>query len=258
MTPSRFIDIAVFGLAALIAGCTAETSNPATETGEGGTYQQRLDATAKEFAYFQLWKENLKETRWDQGGISLRVPKPFERVPTPASENIAQAHAASREILGEPLPGVLGMWKAKLPGQKSGSSQTAYLFLMTNQHYPSSHRDDAMAFHQTLIEDVLAQLPVPNNKLPIDSDWNTSSILGHGLPHTVGTFQATIPKSKALANFTLYLMQYGQNDRRDEIKVALMFVVPVEAHLKGSRPDVDPKTLSAETLRIALPPGEET
>lgn len=255
---SGFACIAGLVVAALLGGCGDDDSNSASEPGESGGYQDRLQATAKEFAYFQLWKENLKQTRWERDGISLRVPKPFAFVSSPTSTNIAQAHAASREVLGEPLPGVLGMWKAELPGRKTGTSESAYLFLMSNQHFPPARRRDALAFQQTLIEDVLAQLPGLNNKLPIDSDWKTGGIRGHGFPHTWGTFQATLAITKKPADFTLYLMQYGENDRRDEIKVALLYVVPLDARLDGSRPKVDPKTLSAETLRIAFPPGEDS
>lgn len=253
-----FVCLAGLGVTAFFSGCSAPTDKTVAESGEGGTYRERLKDTAEEFAYYQLWEENLKDKRWHKGGISLRVPKPFQFVPTPVSPNFAQAHEASQRILGEPLPGVLGMWQAELPTTKSGVSKRAYLFLMSNQHFPPTRRNDALAFQQTLIEDVLAQLPGLNNKLPIDSEWKTTAVVGHGLPYTTGTFQATLPQTKDRANFTLYLMQYGQNARRDEIKVALLFIVPIEAQLAGSRPDVDPKTLSADTLRITPRPGDDS
>ncbi|MCA9070425.1 MAG: hypothetical protein KDA84_15945, partial [Planctomycetaceae bacterium] len=240
------------------AGCSDEQSETVAESSEGGTYQERLNATAKQFAYFQLWSENLKGVRWESQGVSLRVPKPFEWVPSPAPTNLSQAHVPSQEVLGEPLPGVLGMWKAKLPGADSATSESAYLFVMSNQHFPPARRRDALAFQQTLIEDVLARLPGLNNKLPIDSEWKSTGVLGHGLPYTMGTFRATLAETKKPADFTLYLMQNGDNDRHDEIKVAMLFVVPLDVQLKGSRPDVDPQKLSAETLRIALPPGEDS
>jgi hypothetical protein len=70
----------------------------------------------------------------------------------------------------------------------------------------------------------------------------------------VATFQATLPQTKAKADFTLFLFQHGKNERRNEIKAALLFVIPEDAVFSASADDVDPKALSAQTLHITPRP----
>ena len=239
------------------AGCSSNsTESAAGETAEGhvGTYEERLGATAAEFAYYERLEQNLSPEAWQSQGVSLQVPKPFFLVKTPASENPATGNAPSREVLGVPLPGVLGMWQAVLPSEDPQSpTETAYLFVMSNQHLWSFSKSSAMAFLQTLVEDVLAGLP-GLSRFPIDADWSSVNLSGYGLPYATATFQATLPRTNAKADFTLFLFQNGANERRDEIKVAMLFVVPHAAAIQGSQPKVDPLALSAETLRIS--PGK--
>ena len=237
-------------LACGVAGCSSNSSEAAAEGADHGSYLERLKATEAEFAYYERLKQNLSPQAWEAEGVSLQVPGPFHLVESPSSRNPASEHARSREVLGIPLPGVLAMWEAHLPGESSHSPpQTAYLFVMSNQHLWSHSRASAMAFHQTLVEDVLAELP-GLSQFPIDSKWASLHLSGHGLPYTTATFQATLPQTNAKADFTLFLFQNGINERRDEIKVAMMFVIPRAAVFRGSQPDLDPKILSAETLRI--------
>jgi hypothetical protein len=120
---------------------------------------------------------------------------------------------------------------------------------MSNRHLWANSQTSAMAFHQTLVEDVLAELDWIN-QLPIKAEFKTEDQFGHGPPFTVGTFQARLPQTNSPADFTLFLFQNGVNDRKDEIKVALLFVVPENAAFQGSAADVDPKALCAQTLRI--------
>ncbi len=246
----------IFCAACWLAACGAGCSSNSTESTVGesaehvGSYRERLKATAFEFAYYERREQNLSPQVWEAQGISLQVPKPFFLVKNPSSENPALGHDPSRQVLGVPLPGVLGMWQAVLPGEDPQSpTETAYLFVMSNQHLWSFSKSSAMAFLQTLVEDVLAGLP-GLSRFPIDADWSSANWSGHGLPYATATFQATLPQTKAKADFTLFLFQNGANERRDEIKVAMMFVVPRAAVFRGSQPKVDPKILSAETLRI--------
>jgi hypothetical protein len=240
----------------LFAGCSSEPADSLSETDGGDGYEVRLQATAEEFAYYSLLDANLTETSWEGQGVSLRVPMPFELVSESTPQIPAREHAGSREILGKPLPGVLGMWKAELPSRNSGPPQSGYLFLMSNHHPWPRSRTSAMEFHQTLVEEVLAELP-GLSVLPIESDWKPENIAGHGLPYTVGNFEATLPQTNSPAWFTMFLFQHGVNQRRDEIKVALLFVIPKEAELAGSHPNVDPQTLSAQTLRIIPRPMDQ-
>ncbi len=222
----------------LLAGCSTGTVDSSPEIDSGVSYEDRLKATADEFAYYGLLDANLAGEVWEQEGISLRVPKPFRPLDS----------LKTRKFLGLPLPGQLGAWKADLPGD-GGGARPAYLFLMSNHHLWAHSRARAMGFHQWLIEEELAELP-GLNVLPVEAGWSPQNPSGHGLPHTVGRFEASLPAAKGPAEFTMFLFQHGVNRRRDEIKVALLFVIPKSAEFAGSSPEVDPKTLSAETLRI--------
>ena len=234
-----------------VLGCAAGPADSPADSTEGGAYEERLKATAKKFAHFELLDENLKKERWKKLGISFRVPRPFEFVEAP-DRNLAEGHALSREILGELLPGVVGVWQAVLPGKEGARPETAYLFLLSNYHLLSRSYNSAIKFHQTLVEVALVDLKGLDH-LPIESNWQTENWLGHGLPYTWASFPATLAKTGKPADFTLFLAQYGTNDRHDEIKVALVFVIPKAAEFQGSRPDADPLKLSAQTLLITLP-----
>jgi hypothetical protein len=232
----------------LFAGCLSEIPDLASGINGWSDYEDRLQSTRDEFAYRSLLDENLSLEAWENEGISLRVPKPFQSVPS-VVQRPNEEHAFSRDVLGEPLPGVLGTWQALLPGKEGKPPQAAYLFVMSNHHLWSHSRNAAMAFHQALVEDVLAELS-GLSRLPIASDWTTKNEIGHGQPYAVATFQATLPQTKTPADFTLFLFQHGVNERRNEIKAALMFVIPQDADFTGSAKDVDPKALSAQTLNI--------
>lgn len=241
----------VIGAAVGCAGDeVAESANEAEETNEGGTYNDRLKATAEQFAYFNLLNENLNKSVWEKRGITLRVPLPFELREMPERTARSQTHGPSSELLGVALPGVLGQWEAELPSEDSPHSRKAYLFVMSNHYLLRQHKPSAKAFHQTVVEDVLANLPGLDH-LPIESDWLAENWSGYGFPYTYATFPATLAKTGEAANFTMFLMQYGQNERRNEIKVAMLFVVPRAAEFSGSRPDAEPMKLSAQTLRIS-------
>ena len=245
------------GVICILAGCSSGPPDYLLQADGEDTYEDRLEATESEFAYYARLDANLAGEVWEKEGLSLRVPKPFRLVSDSPPQNPAEPHAASGEILGEPLPGVLGMWKAELPGKESGPPRRAYLFLMSNHHLWSYSRTSAMAFHQSLVEDVLAELP-GRSVLPIEADWMPDNLNGHGLPYTVGSFDATLPGTGSQAEFTMFLYQHGVNPRRDEIKVALLFVIPKEAEFPGSQPDADPKALSAQTLRIIPRPMDKS
>jgi len=248
------ICIAVLSVIGAVAGCAgedvAESTDEAEETNEGRTYNDRLDATAAQFAYFNLLNENLKKSAWEKRGVTVRVPLPFELREMPEQTNFSPGHGTSSELLGVALPGILGMWEAALPSEDSPHPRKAYLFVMSNHHLLRQHRPSAKAFHQTLVEDVLANLPGLDH-LPIESDWQAENWSGYGFPYTHATFPATLAKTGEAANLTMFLMQYGQNERRDAIKVAMLFVVPRSAEFSGSRPKAEPMKLSAQTLRIS-------
>ncbi len=247
---NRTLGAACLLLACAAAGCSSNSSEAsAVEGGDHGTYIERLKATAAEFAYYERLQQNLSPEVWEAQGVSLQVPNPFHLVKSPFPKSRAAGHEPSRDALGVPLPGVLGMWEARLPGEGHSPPQPAYLFVMSNQQLWSVSRKSARAFHQTLVEDVLAELP-GLSELPVESKWTSENWSGYGLPYASATFEATLPQTNAKADFTLFLFQSGVNERRDEIKVAMMFVVPHAAVFRGSRPDIDPQTLSAETLRI--------
>jgi hypothetical protein len=130
-----------------------------------------------------------------------------------------------------------------------------YLFLMSNHHLWAGSRNSAMAFHQTLVEDVLAELDWID-QLPIKAAFKSENHSGFGQPFTVGTFPAKLPQANSPADFTLFLFQNGVNERKDEAKVALLFVIPKDAMFAGSTSDVDPMFLCAQTLRITPRPLE--
>lgn len=249
----------IAGLTVLWAalGCASEAANNAAETDEGGIYEGRLKATAGEFAYYELLNQNLTRDRFERMGISLRVPKPFRSLETAAPDASVPDVASSGELLGVPLPGVLGVWQAGLPGKDGAAPQSAWLFLMSNHHLLGTSPAAARTFHQTLVEKVLVHLP-GLEKLPIESNWQTENWTGHGLPFTSANFPATFAKTGQPAEFAVFLMHYGDNDRRNEIKASLLFVVPQSAELAGSRPDANPMRLSAETVRIDPQAGEKT
>jgi hypothetical protein len=236
----------------LVGGCTAGSADSLAEA-DGGGYEERLQATASEFAYHDLLNQNLAAAVWERQGLSLRVPLGFQLVPDADNHNPAKEHAASREVLGHPLPGVLGMWKAELPGKDNETPQSAYVFVLSNHHLWPDSKARAMAFHQALVEDVFAELP-GLSVLPIESDWNADNITAHGQSFTSATFPAKLPQTGAMADFSVFLFQHGANQRHDEIKAALVFVIPQAAELPGSQPDVDPLSLSAQTLRITPRP----
>ncbi len=241
---------AVFvGLLCLPAGCSPGLPDHTTDSEAWGSYEERLEATEAEFAYYTLLDQNLTPTIWQQTelGLAIRVPKPFEPVPDANNRNPDQP--LSRKILGEPLPGLLGTWKAVLPGKNANPSQTAYLFLMSNHHLWPHAETSALAFHQSLVEDSLAELP-GLSQLPIECDWLSENLTKYGLPYTTASFPAKLPEPQSRVDVTVFLFQEGANDRRDQIKVALMFVVPQAAQFSGSAADVDPKALAAQTLRI--------
>ncbi len=195
----------------LLAGCLSESPDSASGIGSFSDYEDRLKATEAEFAYNSLLDQNLSLAVWEEEGVRLRVPKPFQFVPASKGEPM-QEHALSREVLGEPLPGVLGTWKAVLPGRNANPPQTGYLFLMSNHHLASYSRTSAMAFHQVLVEDVLAELS-GLSVLPIKADFKPENLTGHGQPYSVATFQANLPPSNSPADFTLFLFQNGLNER---------------------------------------------
>lgn len=238
----------------LLAGCVFELPDPASGINGWTDYEDRLEATKAEFAYFTLLDQNLSPAIWEKDGVALRVPKPFQPVAL-AVQKPSEEHVFSREVLGVPLPGVLGAWQALRPGKDGQEPHTAYLFVMSNHHLWAYSRASAMAFHQSLVEDVLAELK-GLSRLPIASGWASENHSGHGQPYAIGTFQATLPHTESKADFTLFLFQHGTNERRNEIKVALLFVVPREAEPSGSAAEVDPKALSAQTLRITPRPME--
>ena len=245
---------AIIGALWLLAGCLSELPDSDSGIGSFGDYEDRLKATQAEFAYYSLLDQNLSPTVWEEEGIALRVPKPFQFVPASKDER-NQEHALSREVLSEPLPGVLGTWKAMLPSKNAKPPQTGYLFLLSNHHLSSYSRTSAMAFHQVLVEDVLAELS-GLSVLPIKANFKPENLTGHGQPYSVATFQANLLPANSPANFTLFLFQNGLNERRDDIKAALLFVIPKEAAFPGSLPDTDPKALSAQTLHITPRPLE--
>lgn len=249
---TRIVKTWVAGLALIFTGCLSEAPDSISGINGWNDYEDRLQSTASEFTYHTLLDQNLAVDMWQEAGVALRVPQPFQPVPN-AVGIMSEEHAFSREVLGEPLPGVLGSWQAMLPGQEGQPPQSAYLFLVSNQHLWSHSRNSAMAFHQALVEDVLAELS-GLSRLPIASEWKSENHTGHGQPYAVATFQAKLPKTKTPADFTLFLFQHGVNQRRDEIKVALLFVIPQDAIFAGSSSDVDPKTLTAQTLHITPRP----
>jgi hypothetical protein len=236
------------GMIGFFTGCLSEVPDSVSGISGWSDYEVRLQATADEFAYNSLLDQNLSPDVWEVEGIALRVPKPFQALPSTV-RNPNEEHALSRDVLGEPLPGVLGVWQAHLPGKNGKSPETAYLFAMSNHHLWSHSRTSALAFHQSLVEDVLAELSDLSH-LPIASDWTTENESGHGQPYAFATFRATLPQTRAKADFTLFLFQHGMDERRNEIKAALLFVIPVDATFSGSAADVDPKALSAQTLHI--------
>jgi len=238
-------------------GCGTPASPEVEESGESRGYSERLKATAEEFRYHQILEENLREEYWEKSGVRLRVPKPFRAVATPSWENIAEAHEESRQLLGVPLPGVLGMWKAEFPETSGQQTRTGYLFVLSNHHLLERFPRYAETFHQTLIEDVLVELP-GRSHLPIDAEWSSHNWAGYGLPYTSASFAAELADSKSPVQFRIYLMHHGTNKRRDRIKVAMVFVMPAGIELSGSRPDIDPLELSAETLQIQLENKEDS
>lgn len=236
------------GIVCFFAGCLSEVPDSVSGITGYFDYEDRLQATADEFAYNSLLDWNLSLEVWEAKGIAIRVPKPFQPVPSTVG-NPSEAHAFSRDVLGEPLPGVLGTWQAEVPRKDGKSREIAYLFLMSNHHLWSHSKNSALAFHQSLVEDVLAELPELSH-LPIASDWTTENESRHGQPYAFATFRATLPQTRAPADFTLFLFQHGMNERRNEIKAALLFVIPVDAMFSGSAADVDPKALSAQSVHI--------
>ena len=239
----------LFGASGLLAiaaaaGCGTGSADSPAESADDGGYEERLSATAEEFAYHEQLRQNLAKDRWEKLGISLRVPKPFHLVKTAAKTN-----PSTRELLGVSLPGVLDIWQAVLPGREAGDQQTAYLFVISNHHLLKGDGKPAAAFHQSLVKEVLPNLP-GRKRLPIEYEWKTDNGSGHGLPMTTASFPATFKQTDEPADFTFFLMHYGENKRRDEVKVAMIYVIPQAAKFTGSRPEADPLRLSAETVLI--------
>ncbi len=244
LTPALW-GIGLFALS-LLGGCSADAPGSLPDGDETSSYKARQKAAETQFAHRQLLEENLIQTVWEQNGISLRVPKPFQR-----DEKNA---VSSKNVLGVNLPDLIGTWTAVLPGGNSKSPQTAYLFVLSHRH----QSPDEESFHHGLIKSQLYHLNYPTRKRAIDHEWTSQNLVGNGLPFTSATFEATLANPKIPANFTVFLMQHGRNQRRDQIQVAMLFVVPKACVFAGSQPNADPKTLSAETLHIALPRQDDS
>ena len=232
-------------LACVIVGCSEDGPDSLIEDSVTSTYQEREHAAQQEFAYRDLLNQNLSPTVWKHAEVSFRVPKPFRR-------QEGDPAASLKAVLGFTLPGVIGHWTALLPGKNDSPPQTGHVFVMSNQHLASAEATPPEEFHQR-IGDLFNE-----SRFSVLQPWTAKNVTGgHGLPFTSGSFLATVEGQPTQTRFRLFFMQQGLNQRRDAIKVAVLFVVPENGVLSGSRPEVDPQILSAETLLIALPQGDK-
>ena len=224
-------------------------------------YQERLNETARQFAYYHKLNENLGE-KWINAGIELRVPEQFE--PDLVAESVTGENDEIVQVLvprqpeyfeGLELPGLVGSWQAAVDSPSAGAQPAAaYLYVMTNRDLflnPET-RNTAADFHTLVLESVCAGAGIepPEATRP---PWNEDTF--PPVPETGGpSFSATRntfnwislvspnPVEGAIREFRLYLQTVG------DIQTAYLYVIPTD--VSASEHIHDRIDLSFETLKV--------
>jgi hypothetical protein len=255
--------LAACHVACLAAGCGSQH------------YQDRLEATRQQFAFFAGLDANLAPP-WQQSGLSLRVPLGFRLTWQPDTKTAKTAKAAEKpkdaesgkgededgededgeagppggKFFPRELTGLVGVWTAELPAD--GGTRTGYLYALTNHDLwlDPQRQDEAARFFEVVIDRDLRNVA----GLPADyrtrRHWRLPKSDGESyLPERVYS-RADFPgiRSEDGAEATLHVLNF----KVDDAEVVLLFVVPQGARLTGTPlaggSSVDPIELTMKTL----------
>ncbi len=156
----RLLCLAACGL----AGCGLET------------YEQRLEATKKYFAYLDKLDQSLSPP-WRFSPIDgLRVPRQFQEIPAPqpitnseGKQELPEVDPRQPDFLNWKIEGLVGAWQTPVDvvvGDQR-EARTAYLYAVVNSPlFQAGRTTDALAFSKNLMIDLanVLQIPPPEDR----------------------------------------------------------------------------------------------
>ena len=160
-------------------------------------YEERLRATSEFNEYIQTIEANLVAPIWENGGIKMRLPLPFDEqmAPPPIVENedgekVYGPDSRHPQILGIMLPGIVDAWRATLPGDGGGEVDSR-IYVLSNQ-YRFRKVDGAYVEDPTqFFYDVEAALALAFNVIIPEGEANA--------PADNIRYRVTFPPQKSLA-----------------------------------------------------------
>jgi hypothetical protein len=219
-------------------------------------YEQRLNETALQFAYYHKLNENLGEP-WASAGMTLRVPQQFK--PDLEQQQIVDDAGDVKDALvprqpeffpeGFELPGLVGAWRADVGVLAAdGQPVPAHLYAMTNSamFLDDAMRNEAPQFHGLVLDAVCSGIGIAP-PAPEDPRWSFLRVpQGRGYVAkkdlTTITLVPDEPIAGAVREFRLYLFAAG------EIQTAFLYVIPAGASSQEKIPERI--ELSFETLVV--------
>ncbi len=226
------------------------------------TYEQRLDETAKYWAYVDLRNQALSNN-WSSPTVNLRAPIEFELINAPVSAPVAnpeETESANPEpeetidprqpdYIDLVLPGLEGAWRVEVPVDLENETVDlpGYLYVLSNHTLlKEKMMDEAFGFH----DEVNNQIAGAFDEFLNMEDFKTEKYpkgRGYSNPksYLVGTFEPETEINGALYQFKLYLAESGNN------KVVILLALPKNIS-RGSKLD-EHMDYSLETVEIVSP-----
>lgn len=223
------------GALLLSAGCGAST------------YERRLNETKGYFAYLNKLDEELSRSRWEEAGVSIRVPKIFDSVSLPSSSTDGRRSAEESPypaLLGSPVPGLVGAWVADVETDDGAAPCRLYVLSNYNLWLSDETVELAQDYRTVAARRIANALGEP---VPDMGDWSGVRIptgAGYVEQRTfdVTTFHPAEPLDDVLYDIDVYFVSDG------DIRAAFVLMEPRKSNPNAR---IEEKfELSLETLAL--------
>ncbi|HUG89233.1 MAG TPA: hypothetical protein VML55_00260 [Planctomycetaceae bacterium] len=221
-------------------------------------YEERLNETAQQFAYYHKLNEHLGP-RWAEAGIEIRVPIQFSSDLIPQSFTDDEGNVQQEFVPRQPdyfaeegalLPGLVGSWRAEVDAPAAGEVRpAAHFYVMSNRDMflDESTRAEAPDFYGIVLDALCRGMKIEPPE-PEDSRWTSErfpSIKGYVSRKelTTITLVPDAPIGGLVREFRLYLYAAGDN-----IQTAFLYVIPSGVSSRENLPDRI--GLAFETLKV--------
>ncbi len=214
----------------------------------GDSYRDRLERTGRYFDYLDELDQNLTPPA-AAGGVVIRVPKQFQRLPDAAIRPVTDDRPSPRlpSVLRS-LEGLQAAWTADV--SVGDTRQTAYILLATNHHL--WERGTATLEETQQFEDrfAIAVHVLAGQAPPRKSDW--SEMMAR---RDDGMAAPKVYRKLATASFPLAAQGHSSKifayfQTQGESQVAVLFVLPEGLSADEQLTETERIGLTLQTLRV--------